>query len=122
MYDIYIYFHVVIAAALINVWLFRFKKKTLYRGGDANTMYEEFLVYGLPKWFMYCIGFLKISTSCLLVIGIWKKDINMYCYVILGALMLGAIIMHLKVKDPINKSLPAAAILILIFCLLGFNI
>jgi hypothetical protein len=29
----------------------------------------------------------------------------------LGLLMLGAFVMHLKVKDPINKALPAIAVL-----------
>ena len=64
----------IIALTLLNVWPFRFNKKTLYRGGDANSMTEEFSVYGLPLWFMYFIGLLKIILASLLIIGIWVYE------------------------------------------------
>ena len=108
-----------IALTLLNVWLLRFNKKTLYRGGDANSMKEEFSVYGLPLWFMYFIGFSKVILAILLIIGIWLYQLNFYCYITLSILMIGAIIMHLKVKDPIIKSLPAASVLTLLIVLLN---
>ena len=39
-----------IAAAMFDVWLFRYNRPLLARGGDAQTMVEEFRVYGLPDW------------------------------------------------------------------------
>ena len=96
--------NLIIALTLLNVWIFRFNKKTIYRGGDANSMKEEFTVYGLPLWFMYFIGFSKIMLAFLLIIGIWIYQLNFYSYIILTILMIGAIIMHFKVNDPIIKS------------------
>tara|TARA_B100000214_G_scaffold375564_1_gene362721 strand:- start:605 stop:967 length:363 start_codon:yes stop_codon:yes gene_type:complete len=110
-----------IALTLLNVWIFRFNNETKYRGGTAKSMKEEFLVYGLPLWFMYLTGTLKIILATLLIIGIWISSINLYCYFILSTLMLGAILMHIKVKDPIIKSLPAFSILTLLATLIGIT-
>ena len=111
--------NLIIALTLLNVWLLRFNKKTIYRGGDAKSMKEEFTVYGLPLWFMYFIGFSKITLALLLILGIWFYQLNFYSYLILSALMIGAIIMHFKVKDPIMKTIPAISILTLLLSLLG---
>jgi hypothetical protein len=81
-------------------------------------MKEEFAVYGLPPWFMYSIGCAKIILAVLLIVGIWINSLNLYCYLSLSILMIGAFIMHLKVKDPIIKSVPALSILALIVALL----
>lgn len=51
----------VIALGLLNVWLLRTGKPTSWRGGDAKNMREEFAAYGLPPWFMWVIGSLKIT-------------------------------------------------------------
>ena len=40
---------VTVAAVVLNVWLFRFGKATIYRGGDATNMTEEFAAYGLSE-------------------------------------------------------------------------
>ena len=38
----------IIALGILNVWLLRFNKATIYRGGSAKNMKEEFATYGLP--------------------------------------------------------------------------
>lgn len=88
--------NLIIALTLLNVWLIRFNKNTPFRGGEANSMTQEFSVYGLPSWFMYLIGFLKIMFAILLIIGIWITELNFYSYISLSILMIGAIMMHLK--------------------------
>lgn len=114
--------NLVIAFTLLNVWLIRRNKQTMYRGGDANSMSEEFSTYGLPKWFMYAVGSLKVIIAFLLIIGIWISKLNMYSYILLALLMLGAIIMHLKVKDKIIKSVPALSLLTLLLLLIIINL
>ena len=114
--------NLVIAITLLNVWLIRHNKQTMYRGGDANSMAEEFSTYGLPKWLMYVVGSMKIIIAILLIVGVWITSLNIYCYISLGILMLGAIIMHLKVKDKIIKSVPAISILTLLLVLIGKNL
>lgn len=103
----------IIALGLLNVWLLRFSKKTDYRGGDASNLIEEFAVYGLPVWFCYLIGFLKISAAFMLLLGLWIPELSLPASLLVIALMLGAVSMHAKVKDPIKKTLPAGAMLLM---------
>lgn len=104
---------VVVALAILNVWLLRAKKATAWRGGEATNMREEFAVYGLPEWLMRIVGVLKISFAALLIAGIWVPALTKPAATGLGLLMLGAVVMHLKVGDPIRKSLPAFSLLVL---------
>ena len=86
---------VVLALGLINVWLVRSGKATAFRGGVATNLRQEFAAYGLSDAVFYLVGALKLASAVAL----------------LAALMLGAIAMHLKVRDPILKSVPALAML-----------
>ena len=122
MTTLQIVLNLIIAFTLLNVWLIRCNKQTIFRGGDSTSMEEEFSTYGLPKWFMYTIGCMKVIIAILLIVGIWINALNFYCYISLCVLMLGAIIMHLKVKDEMIKSVPAFSILTLLLLLLGKNL
>ena len=62
---------------------------------------------------MYLVGFAKISLAIILFLGMWIQDFNFFGSIGMSFLMLGAILMHLKVKDPIKKSLPAFCMLML---------
>ncbi len=113
MHTIIIIVQIVAALGLLNVWLLRSTKRTAYRGGAAGSMREEFAAYGLPEWFMYLIGALKIVVAVLLIIGIWVPAVVLPTATLLCILMLGALSMHVKIGDPIMKSLPALGMLAL---------
>ena len=81
-------------------------------------MKEEFQAYGLPIWLMYVVGFLKIAIAVMLIVSIWIKELLEYNLWLLSVLMFGAVLMHLKVKDPIKKSYPALSILFMIALIL----
>jgi hypothetical protein len=102
---------VVVALAILNVWILRFGKATSWRGGEAANMREEFAVYGLPDWFMFTIGFLKISLSALLIVGLWVPALTKPAATGMALLMIGAIAMHFKAGDAPRKSLPAFVVL-----------
>jgi hypothetical protein len=104
---------IVIALGIFNVWILRFGRATSWRGGSAANMKEEFGVYGLPGWSVQVIGFLKVLFAACLVVGIWFPALVTPASVGLAVLMLGAVAMHLKVKDPLVKSLPAFTMLVL---------
>jgi hypothetical protein len=104
---------VVIAASIFNVWLIRFRKPTNWRGGTAKSMKEEFKAYGLPLWFMKLIGFLKLTLASLLIAGIFVPVLIKPAAIGMAVLMLGAVTMHIKVKDPVVKSFPAFSFLVL---------
>ena len=107
---------VIIGLGLLNVWLLRFNKPTNWRGGRARNMKEEFGVYGLPGYVLYLVGFVKVTIGLLLIFSIWLPQfITHASAIVLSILMLCAVLMHLKVKDPIGKSLPA-------FTLLSFSV
>lgn len=107
---------VVLALGIFNVWILRYGKPSEWRGGDAATMQQEFAVYGLPSWSVQVIGALKLLCAAGLIVGIWVPGIALPAAAGLAVLMLGAIAMHIKVKDPLKKSLPALTMLVL--CLL----
>lgn len=98
---------IAVAISIINVWLFRIKQPTVWRGNNANNMLEEFKAYGLPKWSMYIVGALKIMFSLGLLISIFYGQLEIPSAYGIAVLMIGAIIMHIKIGDPIKKSLPA---------------
>ena len=103
----------VAAAGIANVWLVRSRKATAFRGCGSASLKEEFAAYGLPGWFMYAIGALKLTCAAGLVVGIWVPELAAPAAIGLGVLMLGALSMHLKVKDPASRSLPALTMLAL---------
>jgi len=113
---------VIIALSLLLVWLVRPKMETAYRGGNAKNMKEEFAIYGLPSWFMVLIGILKVGFALLLIAGIWLPYIALISAIAIAVLMLGAIFMHMKVKDKLKKSLPAISLLILSLIVIIFSL
>jgi hypothetical protein len=102
---------VLVGLGLLNVWLIRFNKATEYRGGASHSMIEEFAAYGLPKWFCYLIGFLKVTSALFLLAGVFYPGLAIYPAAVVSFLMLGALSMHVKVRDNLKKSIPAASIL-----------
>ena len=101
------------ALGLLNVWLLRFNRRTAYRGGAAASMPEEFAAYGLPAWFAYVVGTLKVGAALALIAGIWFPAVMLPAAALICVLMLGALAMHAKIGDPLRKSLPALGMLVL---------
>ena len=100
---------VVIGLGLLNVWFLRSRIATSFRGGEAQSLKDEFAVYGLPSWFFYVIGTLKVSAAVVLIAGLWMPSVVLAAAGVVSILMLGAITMHIRVGDPASKSVPAMA-------------
>ena len=113
---------IIVAAGLLNVWLFRYSKETVYRGQSAKNLKEEFAAYGLPEWFHYFIGFLKIGSALALIFGLWNHQVALAGASLISVLMLGAIAMHIKVKDPLKKSVPAVLMLLMSIVIIYGNL
>ena len=96
-----------VSLVVINVWFFRFNKSTIYRGGQASNMVEEFAVYGLNETMVYLVGGLKVLAALGLLIGFFKEKMTAPSAFIMATLMLGAIFMHFRVSDEAIKYLPA---------------
>jgi uncharacterized membrane protein YphA (DoxX/SURF4 family) len=108
-----------VAFGLLNVWLLRFTQRTPYRGGGASSMHEEFAAYGLPAWSVYVVGTLKVGAAIALLAGIWFPALVLPAAALICVLMLGALAMHAKIRDPLVKFLPALVMLTLCLGILG---
>lgn len=104
---------ITVGILILNVWTIRAQKPTAWRGGDAKNMKEEFTAYGLPTWLMAIVGWLKIIFALMLISGVWISGLTKPAAAGLAVLMIGAIIMHAKIKDPVSKSYPASGLLVL---------
>jgi hypothetical protein len=102
---------VILALGLINVWLVRSGQATSFRGGSSRNLKDEFAAYGLSDAVFYGVGALKLGSAAALLAGLWIPELALPAASLLAALMLGALAMHLKVKDPLLKSIPALAML-----------
>jgi hypothetical protein len=113
---------IVIAFGLLNVWIVRSRLATAYRGGGAKTLREEFAEYGLGEGMFYLVGTLKISSALLLLAGLWLEILVAPAAALVVVLMLGALAMHLKIKDPLVKALPASLMLAMSVALLALSL
>lgn len=98
---------IIVGISILNVWLLQKNKATKWRGGEAQNIFEEFEVYGFSKQFCYVIGFLKVSLALLLLASIQFQALAFVGSLGLAILLLGSILMHFKIKDPLYKSFPA---------------
>jgi uncharacterized membrane protein YphA (DoxX/SURF4 family) len=103
----------VAAVWILNVWFNRFNRDTGYRGGGATNMREEFEEYGLSEQQMYAVGATKVGLAVLMLIGLFVPKLVRPASIGLASFMLGAIGMHIKVGDPIKRSMPAISVLTL---------
>ena len=101
---------------VLYVWIGRFNEATFFglsfRGGDANTLFEEFTTYGLNTTIFYLIGGLKIISCICLLMGLKYQKLIIPAASIISILMLGALGMHLKVGDELIKYLPSGLLLL----------
>jgi hypothetical protein len=106
---------IIVGCGLLNVWLLRFNKSTAYRGSTAANMLEEFAAYGLPPWSCYLVGFLKVASAFALLAGLLPAltVVVLPAAITVALLMAGAVAMHVKVGDPLKKSVPALSVLLL---------
>jgi hypothetical protein len=104
-----------VAFNILRIWLVTNNRASIYRGGDgeAKTLRQEFEYYGLPLWFMYVVGALKVAAAIGLIVGIWVPALIPYSAGALIILMLGAVAMHIKVHDKVKTYLPALLMLVL---------
>jgi hypothetical protein len=97
---------IVIAVSIFFVWVVRYP-----------NIVEEFNSYRLPNWLRDLVGILKLSSACMLVSA--DNRLAMAGALSLSILMVFALLTHLKVKNPINKMIPAFFMLLFSFLIYG---
>jgi hypothetical protein len=76
-------------------------------------MEEEFRVYGLSREAMSRVKLAKLASATAVLVGIWYSPLAQVGALCMALLMLAAVLMHVRIHDPIRKSLPAASLLLL---------
>ena len=115
MNTILIILQVFVGLNILRIWLVTNQRESIYRGGEgkAKTLRGEFEYYGLPIWFMYTVGALKVAMASGLILGIWMPQFIPFAAGGLIVLMIGAVAMHFKVRDNLQTYLPALLMLTL---------
>lgn len=108
----------VVSLGILNVWLLRREQPSIYRGSDARSLRQEFAAYGLPVAAYYAVGIIKVGLALAIFASIWVAGLLVPAAAGLAALMLGAFVMHLKIKDPLSKSIPSLSVLALCVALI----
>tara|TARA_B110000046_G_scaffold57595_2_gene64349 strand:+ start:25344 stop:25709 length:366 start_codon:yes stop_codon:yes gene_type:complete len=111
----------IVGFSILNVWLLNPKKPSKWRGGNAQTINEEFVLYGLSSWSVFIIGAAKVGLSILLLASIQYSELGKIAALGLAFFLSGSILMHFKVKDPLFKSIPAGSFLLLCLAIAYFG-
>ncbi len=101
----------IVALGIFNVWILRAGTTTRYRGGGATSLREEFAAYGLPNFVFYAVGAVKLTAALVLIVALWIPSLAPVAATVIAVLMVGALAMHLKVRDPLIRSAPALVML-----------
>ncbi len=104
---------VAIALGIFNVWILRRNRATAYRPDGASNIDEEFQRYGLPSWAPTVVGSTKLGLAALLLVGLAFPQVVVPAASFMGVLMIGAVLAHVRVRDPLVKAAPAFIMLVL---------
>ena len=102
MQDLTIVLQALVAASIFFVWVVRY-----------DNIIQEFKQYGLPDWLRDLVGILKLTFALLLLLGIQRAFLAMVGSLGIAGLMGCAFAVHLRVKNPAFKMLPALTLLVL---------
>jgi hypothetical protein len=110
MQTISCYAQLIIAISVAYVWIFRY-----------DNIVKEFKQYGIPELLRNMVGASKIALSTLLVAGIWYPTLVLVPALLMAGLMVCAQAAHLKVRNPWQKFVPSALLLILSLFVAGVH-
>jgi len=102
MENIAILAQLIIAIAILIVWVFRF-----------DNIVVEFKQYDISDLVRSMVGASKIALATLLIVGIFYKEVVFISALLMAFLMVCAQIAHIKVKNPLSKYIPSFLLLIL---------
>ena len=93
-------FKIIIASAIFFVWVVRY-----------DNIIKEFKEFGLPDWLRDLVGILKLSFAFMLT----NDSYLVVCVGAMGiaALMIAALVTHIRISNPFSKMVPALTLLVL---------
>lgn len=109
----------IVGASILFVWLFRSNVPTNFRVGQAQSLREEVIEAGFPDYVYDVMRIVKPIFAFFLIMGIVWNPITLPCMAFTTIFMIGAVAMHIKVRDNLIKMLPAFTLLL--FCFIVFT-
>lgn len=83
---------------------------------------EEFQRFGYPQWFRTVTGTIEVTAGLALVAGfLWLPELALAGGVLLGGVMAGAVVTHLRVGDPVVTWAAPAVLFVLAIALLALQ-
>jgi hypothetical protein len=111
------YLSFLISIVVLSAWTYQLNRPSIFRGGTATNMSEEFATYGLNDTVMMIVGAFKISLALLLLIGGIKfSKLIRPAAAGMALFMIGAVYFHISIGDGVVPTLPSA--LMLLSCLI----
>ena len=106
---------IVVSLTVLSAWSFRVNRPSLFRGGDATSMLEEFQAYGLSKNTMISGGVGKGIAAIALPLGLRFQKLVVPAAAVMAGFMCAAIYFHLSISDPLMPTAPST--LMMLSCL-----
>ena len=107
------YLSILVSVVVLSAWSFKLNQPSVFRGGDAMSMSEEFSAYGLNDSIMVVVGIVKILLALLLLAGGLKfTALQKPSAAIMSLFMIGAVYFHISISDGILPTLPSATMLL----------
>lgn len=102
-----------ISITVLSAWTFRFTKPSIFRGGEANNMIDEFALYGLDESLMIVVGSVKVVLAILILLGALKFSVLLIpSAAAMMLFMAAAVYFHISVGDGLIPTIPSASMLI----------
>ncbi len=79
----------------------------------AQSQKNDFKRFGYPPWFMYLTGILELIGALGMIVGVFLPVWKVPTGLLLAVVMVGAILTHVRVKDPDKKLMPATVLFLL---------
>jgi uncharacterized membrane protein YphA (DoxX/SURF4 family) len=115
-------FHMgIIAIVLQSLMIFAFFFSGVGKITGAKMQVDTFRHLGLPQWFRVATGFIALAGVVGLIIGFWNEGVLALAALWLACIMLGAVLFHIRSRDPIGKMIPAAMLMILTLVLASLH-
>lgn len=103
-----------VIAVVIEILLgLAFLMSGLSKVTGSKMQVEGFVKYGYPQWFRIVTGLLQIIGAAGMIMGIWNEDIGAWAGIGLGVIMLGAVLTHVRIKDPVGAMIAPLVLMLL---------
>lgn len=112
----------IVAIVLQCLLIFAFFFSGVSKITGAKMQVETFDHLGLPQWFRVATGWIALLGVAGLIFGFWNEAVLALAALWLASIMLGAVVFHIRSKDPIGKMIPAAMLMLLALLLASFHI